>query len=490
MKKIMIVFPAIICLILSLFVPFSSLAADYSTPSDCIVPISYFTNDNPLKEYYLHFAYSYNPDSSPSKTDVDTIFFHTDQVPEVTTEFGKITVTFNQSVDYYVRYYRVNSGSQGGNYGSFTTVVIDIDKSEVSFDDTVFPSVRYKSNIQTLLLNTSFKPVSSTPNVIVEFSPVLKGIVDRTVVNSNGTKSNLQDLQMTVNNLSSFPIQYKMSIVMANPVTYRQITDDIFGDTDNENEMINNQKDWLNTHYDDDPVFIYYSNTQVYEGSISSTSRVHDSMNPQLYNKASEWHKLGANQTDTVTIPFSMINLKQGTEYFVKVECYKLDHDYVCSIIGSNENLPIFVDDSTYVCPYYERFSFLKYSDIVYNPSLSSGSVLPFDGTNGVAQFWGYDNNYDAVTDPKSGKLDIGHYDYLKDPSSWVNNSSNIHKYEGSNNFNFNDYSFSVTSFSGMFSNVFGAVSMFMNYLPSSIMYIYVFGFSSIVVIAIIKAVK
>ena len=71
-------------------------------------------------------------------------------------------------------------------------------------------------------------------------------------------------------------------------------------------------------------------------------------------------------------------------------------------------------------------------------------------------------------------------------PNSWINKKVDI---SGSYGSSFSG-DFSISSFSGMFSRVFGGVNMFMNYLPPSIMSVFVFGFSCIVVIAIIKAVR
>ena len=487
MKRILTVLPAVICLIISLCVPVSALADDYSNPTECIIPVDWFTDNAPLKKYYFHMAYSYNPDSSPSDTEVDTIFFHTDQEPEVVTEPGKITITFTNDVSYRLVNCRVDRGIMGGNPGTFKTVVIDTVNKTASFDGYSYPNnTQYKHNISSLKFDYKFDSLSSVlPDVIVEFTPDLSGTVSRDV-SVNGNNSKLQSISMYIENRSSFNIQYSMRIYKADQNSSRW---------DYENPD-NYSRDNLSTSFDDDPVFIYYSNTEVYS-HIKTDSKLPGLgyHNPSsLYTKASYFHKLSSGQSETVTFPLSMINLSENVNYRVIVSAYKLDYDYV----SESSFIPGFsdVDKSNYeydretlVDAYDSVFSFSDLSGVKYDPNKTYGNILPYNGSNGITDQKRYSVNYDAVTDLKTGETKIGHVDNFNDDSYWESIGVPFQK---KNNAFIDDLNTNInaSSFSGMFSNVFGAVSMFMNYLPSSINSIYIFGFSSIVVIAVIKAVR
>lgn len=508
------IIPIIICLISNLIVlPASAESVD---PGSLVYySLSDFQNECNYDSSKFYFYVTYKRSESVNYTYSGYIQVDESKIKSIDCVNGTYYIEFTENVSLY-SYTNTHSTPgkfkfSSGYYFSVYSIIFEPGSRCYFFDSTgklTYPgggSECILYDVQTNMFNAD----PSMPDVTVEFTPDLSGKVDRTVTNSNGTKSSLQDLQMIVHNNSSFAVQYNMKIFLANPLSVRTY-DTIFEDDDtfvpgatynpdatepptklSPSQVVSNQKDWLNTHYDNDPVFIYYSNTQVYEGLISPESRIPDGNHPMLYNKASEWHKVDANSDDVVTIPFSMINLKENVDYIVYVECYRLDLDYVCNIVRPSDCPTAHVDVDTYCRPYYNTFSFTNYSDVVYNPNKTSGDILPFDGSSGIAQCWGYDYNYDAKTDPITGEQQIGHYDYYNNASSWVNNGeySNVSGglYPGSSS-GFGDVS--VTSFSGMFSNVFGFVSMFMNYLPAQIMAIFIFGFSCIVVIAIIKAVR
>lgn len=511
MKRILTVFPAVICLILSLCVPLAASAGVNVRPGGEIYTYysleQFKTKYNYTDESYL-YVQSFFPDSDYR---TNSLYLQTsaDKISSVEEDNGVYKVSFTDSVT-LTRIQSEYGGSFDSGYDfSVLCFIYDSNNNTIVFysgfnftSEVWIPGDWVVYQVDSNILNSTV-----LPDVVVKFKPPLHGTVDRVVTNSDGTTSKLQDLQMHVHNNSKFPIQYRMQITLSTPYQqtkrdYNQIFDysesvegvttEIASDfstlpTASPDTVLKAKKDWLNVHYDDDPVFIYYSNTVTYEGAIIPDSVTRDGDNPMLYNKASAWHKVDSKSGDDVIIPFSMINLKENYVYNVIVECYRLDLDYVCDIIRPNTCTTPHVDVDTYVIAYNDTFKFTSYSDIIYNPNQTSGDVLPFDGTSGIVQKFSYDDNYDAVTDLKTGEQTIGHRDFLKDPNSWYNNGT----YESfSGGLVSGSSDFSISSFSGMFSQVFGAVKMFTNYLPSSIMTIFVFGFSSIVVIAIIKAVR
>lgn len=511
MKKFLIAFPVIFCLILSVCLPVI-VSAESDPANGTYYPLEQFKSDNDYvnQDYQFYFYFTTFFPNSSYRFDSFYLQVTEDEISSLTELDGVYSVSFNETESLYRRVFNYGSFDDGHIFSVRSFVYDPVNNtlefySNPDFTSSVWiPGDWTVYNVDTNML----EPVSSLPDVVVKFKPNLSGEVDRVITDSDGTKSKLQDLQMNVANNSSFPIQYKMSIYKdyQERVTKRNY-DDIFksagvdsdattvpgaeqpteASTVAPNVIISSKKDWLNVHYDDDPVFIYYSNTLVYEGAVIEGSVTRDEDNPMLYNKASAWHKVDAKSNVIVTIPFSMINLEEDVYYYVSVECYRLDLDYVCDIVRPDTCTTPHVDVDTYIEPYREVFKFSSYSDIVYNPVQTSGDVLPFDGSSGVSQLFSYNDNYDAVTDLKTGKQTIGHRDFLKDPDSWYNDGSYSVVTGGLVS---PSGDFSITSFSGMFSQVFGAVKMFTNYLPSSIMSIFIFGFSSVVVIAIIKAVR
>lgn len=475
MKRFLTVFPAVLCLILSLCVPIG-VSADESETYPEPRSLQDWINrdcDGIMPKYYFHAVYrelggTFN---NPQYYSYEYFFYIDKEDFTVETNNDIVTVTFDSSQNFFFRQQNQRGSIQWSDSNLFTVLTYNLNTEELSFNCGFIHPESFGN--QYILDTNVFSVLPSSPSVIVSFEPVLKGDVDRNVSNSNGTKSLLQDLQMKVENFSPYPIQYKMQIKVANPVTHRLYKPD--SDT------------WLTDHYDDDPVFIYYSNGQVYD-HISKDYR--DDGDPDgvilLYHKATEWHKVNSNDSVTVTIPFSMINLKENVDYIIEVEAYRLDYDFPSNCFRSSNVMRDFcINADHYILAYSETFKMLQYSDISYNSNLTFGDVLSYNGDAGYSDLFKYNYNYDAVTDG-SGYTDIGHYDIFKDPDSWYNTGSFL----PSSNFSDLSKGLSVKSFSGMFSNVFGFVSAFFNYLPSSMAQVYIFGFSCLVVVAIIKAVR
>lgn len=469
MKKILIALPVIFCIIISCipFVASAEVNHHWSTVEDCVIEIEEFITE-PLKDNYFQLAFKYNNDSDPPDTEVETLFFHTDQIPDVSKNDNLVTFTFQDPVTYYIKAARVDSGIRGGNTLDFTTLVFDTDTNFCSFDGYVFPhDQKYKHNIETIKFDTSLDLLDSTmPDVTVRFLPNLEGDVSREII-SNGEKIGLYDsLKFIISNNSNFPIQYTLRI---RPVSVQNDPYyDIFGSND---------------------VFMLTKYDNVYD--IIAHNSAEEDFNIQditLYYKPTQFHYVAPHSFEEENIPFSMINLKEGVTYNVQVIATRNDLAYATTNFRdvSFDGFP--VDPTCYeidsgissIC-YDKNFTMTKYSDIKYDHSFSSGGILPYQDQNDYRH---YSYMYDSKVDKETGEFIVGHKDLYNDPNSWLNKKPSIPS------FNVDGDEISSDVFSNSFSQVFGFVSMFLSWLPPSILTIFIFGFSSIVIIAIIKAVK
>ena len=419
-------------------------------------------------DYYLYCKFRQSPDTAT--THAIYCDFSEDEADIISDENG-LTIQFVKSHSYlFVMSWGQNT-FRDPSAVTITKIVIDSSSNSILFfngDTQTYPF----DEIYLVDYETNIAQASPLPDVSVRFKPSLNGDVSRIVQNEDGTSSMLQDLQMYITNNSNFSIQYKLSITLANQLTTRPDSVTTY--------------DKLLDHYDDDPVFVYYSNSVVYDRKPSSGNTLEDLLLfANSYNKASEWHMLGAHQSSTVTIPFSMINLVEGNSYNVKVETYKLDYDMPSELFGYDGTSDHrFIDPDTYFLAYDSTFKMLQYKDVKYDPTKTSGDVLPFDGSNAIDQYK-YDNNYDAVTDLE-GNVTIKHEDKLDELKQRYENGGSFGSSLDSNSFS----NVTLDSFSSTFSNVFGFVSLFLSFLPSAILYLFILGFSCIVIIAIIKSVR
>lgn len=488
MKKILIALPVILCIIISVCVPLVSTAEEASLLD--YFPLSTFqTNHNfTTDDRYFYATYKRNIDSNYTYSVYSQ--FEESDISSFNDDNGVITITFfeDQSLFRVTNTSSlVGSPSFSDEYSySFRIIVIDTNVNNCKFlshlgsvefpmfGDEIFYD--YETNIR------DFNPV---PDVYVEFNPDLNGTVSRDIL-INGNAGKLSSISMFIENRSSFNIQYKVEINKANQNNSRW---------DYESPD-NYSRDNLSSSFDDDPVFVYYSNQQVYShvktdnnipgfGYHSPTS---------LYTKASYFHKLDKGQSETVSFPLSMINLSENVDYRVIVTAYKLDYQYVTEatfpLDPDNVDKSNFeYDSSIFLVAYDSVFRFSDLSGVKYNPNQTSGNILSYDGSNGISDQKKYHVNYDAVTDLETGETKIGHVDNFNSDDYW--DSIGVPFQDKHNTFTESfDSSIDLSSFSSLFSPVFGAVGIFFNFLPPSISMIFIFGFTCLVVIAIIKAVK
>lgn len=456
MKKILIALPVILCLILSVCVPLAS-AAEEVTPHK-FRTLEYMQNysDYNGTDYYLYCKFRKSPDTATTYT----IYcdFSEDQADIISDENG-LTIQFVESHSFLNAMSFTQNSFRDPDAITVTKIVIDSSTNTILF---------YNGNTQTFPFDeiylvdyeTNIAQASQLPDVSIRFQPNLKGDVSRDII-ENGQKIGLLDsLKFSITNNSNYPVQY---LIRIRPVL--NYTDEYF--------------DFLG-RFD---TFIYTKKDYIYD-VIGHNSAEEDwiSEGVSLYLKPTYYHYLPAKTNEQVSIPFSMINLKEDTTYYVEVQAWRNDYLHASTRIVDYPNPLYYEIDSniTSIC-YSENFKMLQYNDIKYDHSLSSGGVLPYQNSN---DFQHYNYMYDAKTDMKTGELIVGHKDLYNDPNSWLN------KKPASPSFNVDGDEISSDVFSNSFSQVFGFVSMFLSLLPPSILTIFIFGFSSIVIIAIIKAVK
>lgn len=463
-------------------------AESYPGSSYHVHPLEQLLEQTNNPKYYFWY-------NTYKKKDVDTYrietkFIYYDDEISVEEDNGIYTIKFLGSYGFnaiYVEHdslpdYDFKSGGMSSDVSK--TLIFDSNTNELFRVRDNGEQVSYITDGFTFNVfeTNMFEDISKLmPDLTVEFTPNLSGEVDRTFITSSGSKSLLSELKMKVTNNSPYPVQYRMTIMLKNQVTSRLTSN--FDSTD--------KKGYYEKHYDDDPVFIYYCNDIVYDMVAEEGKEVLNSQ-PFKYNKPTDWHYLQPKEFDNVTFDFSMINLSENVEYVCKVVAYKCDYDLASTMLytpANNDGFPaeprLKQVDTTYFSVAYEStFKMLQYSDIKYDPTKKTGAVLPYDGSKGISSQMQYDYTYDAKTDLITGEQKIGHTDLYNDPNSWISkNFSN-------NNLPKLDSSYSIDSYDSSFQNVFGFITTFFHYLPGSFIGIFSFGFTAIVVIAIIKAVR
>lgn len=316
----------------------------------------------------------------------------------------------------------------------------------------------------------------NTPHVSVSFSPSLSGNVNREI-NNNGSISYLSNLNMTVSNSSSFPVQYKMYIMKTEQTTHRPYNFDSSAGT----EGISSS--W-HTKYDDDPVFIYYSDEWVYSTNLDYSDQYYNGQ-PQKQNKSTEWHYLSAGSSSTVNFKFSQINLQEGCSYTCYVEAIKCPYDCASrmfvSLATSEAAYPeykqLLTDDKVLV--YQSSFTMLQYSDVKYDPSDKSNGINPFSD---YADLQGYNLSYNAIQD-SNGNVDYSSKNVVTDKNSWW--------YTRSQNLSYNTVSDSGSfgSITNYTTNFLSFISSVLGFFPQTFLSVFTVGMTSLVVVGLIKVV-
>ena len=360
-------------------------------------------------------------------------------------------------------------------------IVFDESNTTITFYDptagdssTLLTPVEFYSNILDFF-------VSPSMDVDVFFKPSLNGPVDRSGVDSEGNEYLTQYLSMRVDNNSKFPIQYRMAIYELHDAESTDYTE-----RPNTYDSSASHEQY-STRYDNDPVFVYYSNDWVYTDVPLAADSHNDLQN--LYLKPTDLHYVAAGDSDSVTFSWSQINLHEGVNYRVIVTAVRNDYDHASmnysDIFEEDVDSGVYQIDSSLSDKVYESFFvMLQYNDVKYDYSNSSNGILPYNGANGIDDAKRYQYSYDAVTDPRSGATDYKSVNLYDDSSSWLNqpfsHGSSSYLDTDSSNGKYNSLVAETSSVLKFFNAVFG-------FLPSEISSIYALGFWSLVILAIVR---
>ena len=312
----------------------------------------------------------------------------------------------------------------------------------------------------------------SSLSVDVRFRPGLSGSVDRMLDNGDGTKSMVSQMRMTVVNNSRFPIQYKMYIMKKNRSSFRGG---------------NLGAQHVNEKYDDDPVFIYYSNEWVYSNNLNNSQDWYNG-HTQKQNKSTEWHYVSAGGSTAVLFNYSQIKLVENEEYTCIVEAVRNDYDcasrmfvyHATSEAAYPEYKQIWGDDK--VAVYQSDFTMIHYSDVKYDPNDTSNGVNPYGSYGDSLSYeWGYN-----AVDEGNGNVDYNSKNLFKDKNSWYNTQYNPNGIVVPGSYSSSGSS-SFDNLSGTLSGYFNFVSSVLGYFPGPVVSVFSFGVTAIVIVAFFK---
>lgn len=463
--------PIVIIFLLLSCVSFSAFAVDDNEPP-LTAPHVMFDDFsfNEGENYIWYYTRTVNANGTAM---YNAYFYHLPDDAVITEDNGIITFSNpNHRQFSYVFRYVVYNKDQEFELRTDTTYTrtdgtiktLNTDTEIFSGDTSPYTSARYTA------ADISFD--SDLLDVEVSFSPALVGVVDREI-NNNGVKSYMSELRMTVINHCNYPIQYKMDITAKEQSNTRPSTSSAN----------------LNTYYSDDAVFKYYKENWVWNksGLAADPNDSSDLGNdwsdvPIKYNKASEWHYLGARDTQNQTFKYTQINLREGVEYVVTVYACRCDYDMAtenivddCTTASVSDLMQI--DNSSIQIVYCSEFSMLHYSDVVYNPNDTSNGVLPYNGYDGASPSQKYDNSYNAW-ELIDGEKSYKSYDALPSYSPGGYSSGSVQL-----NGDYNGVLAQTSSVFLFISNVLG-------YFPTDIFIVLNICLWSIVIIVIIRRLK
>ena len=311
----------------------------------------------------------------------------------------------------------------------------------------------------------------------VEFFPELTGEISNSV-EMDGKTFNYPYLQVDVHNKTSDYYQYAIFIV-------EKGTKITFGDY---NDISTSKSGYFFTNK---AIYCYVTDEWFKTNTVISSSEASGGSGTvgtglsalNLVYAPSAWHRSEpSSNSRPIAIGWNQLNLVPNTEYdAVCIACPIKVKSY-----GENR-----ISDY-YIFNYPQHPINGSEPREVYRSTFTVSKPMPYDPTNNDFDYtdthvYGFDSNNPSSTFSNlsalisdSGKLVVGNQKFggtVSGAGHSLNNSS------------FSDFS-DVSGFSGIFSNVFGYITSFFRYLPNGFSAVFLFGFSAIVVIAIIKAVR
>ena len=456
LKKISIVISTVFIMLLSC-VPLSAFAASVSQVGDkYTISLAEMQKENEGK-YYLYYNY-WIPWNGGYHSQV--YYFYTDVEPTYEKSGNTYTISFTTSPKY--SYYLLRDtgssyDSKKGQSSSIETITYNADTQEVTTSGGGFGGFEQFNLGATIIdFQSNMFSTEAVLDVDISFRPPLSGVVNRTVHDQDGNEGLSQIFSMHVQNNSDKAIQYIMEI---------------------------KEKDTNQLIYD------YLTNEWVYSYDVKDSASYCKSMDFKgehvvLQYKPAREHHVAAGAGDTQIFKFCQIPFEKDKEYIVTVRASLTNLDNASSIIFGAFDYQFTEEDYTEV--YSSTFSISDMSGIAFDSSDTSNGVLPYGDDSARASLL---NSRDAIKN-KDGSIDYKSYNAYTDPDSphnkfgegignnVIGGSKNSYNYSGS------------SSFTGMYGSAISFVMSFFSFLPDGFLQMFLIGFSVLIVVAIVKAVK
>lgn len=489
MKKILLIIPVVFCLVLSSLSIIPVHAASYlDTPAESYEGASCMVHplDNLLevsrnpKYYFWYNTYRIKDDD---KYQIETKFIYYNGEINVEEENGVYTINFLGSSGYdlitvehdSLPDYDFKSGASATDV--LKTIIFDSNTNDLSRVRDNGEIVSYITNGFSFNVFETNMFEAGSGDFSVEFFPELTGEISNSV-EMDGKTFNYPYLQVDVHNKTSDYYQYAIFIV-------EKGTKITFGDY---NDISTSKSGYFFTNK---AIYCYVTDEWFKTNTVISSSEASGGSGTvgtglsalNLVYAPSAWHRSEpSSNSRPIAIGWNQLNLVPNTEYdAVCIACPIKVKSY-----GENR-----ISDY-YIFNYPQHPINGSEPREVYRSTFTVSKPMPYDPTNNDFDYtdthvYGFDSNNPSSTFSNlsalisdSGKLVVGNQKFggtVSGAGHSLNNSS------------FSDFS-DVSGFSGIFSNVFGYITSFFRYLPNGFSAVFLFGFSAIVVIAIIKAVR
>jgi hypothetical protein len=456
LKKISIVFSTIFIMLLSC-VPLSAFAASVSQVGDkYTITLAEMQKEN-VGQYYLYYNY-WIPWNGGYHSQV--YYFYTDVEPTYEKSGNIYTISFTTSLKYSYYLLRDTGSSYDSKKGQSSfieTITYNADTQVVTTSGGGFGGFEQFNLGATIIdFQSNMFSTEAVLDVDVSFRPPLSGVVNRTVHDQDGNEGLSQIFSMHVQNNSDKAIQYIMEI---------------------------KEKDTNQLIYD------YLTNEWVYSYDVKDSASYCKSMDFKgehvvLQYKPAREHHVAAGAGDTQIFKFCQIPFEKDKEYIVTVRASLTNLDNASSIIFGAFDYQFTGEDYTEV--YSSTFSISDMSGIAFDSSDTSNGVLPYGDDSARSSLL---NSRDAIKN-KDGSIDYKSYNAYTDPDSphnkfgegignnVIGGSKNSYNYSGS------------SSFTGMYGSAVSFVLSFFSFLPDGFLQMFLIGFSVLIVVAIVKAVK
>lgn len=462
MKKLLMIIPVILVLLISC-IPLTSSAVTLTEdnadvfdnpeeyPNESWPAIRDYYNNS---EHYLFFFYKDGNNHCFYLSDIDYFY----QYANVEETSSTITISFDvpsgtNNPHWYDRYnwtdgFRANQL----NFDTYDNSPIVYDKS----NKTLTWGTRF-TNLPVLKFESDLIDNGSSGGLEVSFLPIdLSGTINDTY-KVGSVDAKLLQIDMEINNTTNHNYQFIWSIVPH----------------DDSLTFENSNTDCLTKGYSGSPSWVYLSDEWIIcpNPDTSEHGLIHNAF------KTSAWHLSNAHSVDSFQTSIETMDLVHGVQYDCIVYAVESESDRLtlCDI-----NLGIT----------YGNLYWIDYTEVqeIYKSTFTLGFDTPFDAHYNSAGLHSFDphgsdiDNFGAELaryNPDTGALEVGSNMYSGKGAGYYNSTSS----GGSSN------NTRLMSFTSAFSTVFGFTSAFFNHLPDVLQQLFVFGFSTLVVCGIVKAV-